>query len=167
MRTRNALLATAATCIWLWGCPARQEYREFTPQDDVTNVSPHDHHHAHGPHDGHLIELGDEAYHAELVMDSATRNVTVYLLGSDAATPHPVAEASLTLRLEGAEPLTFTATPQDGDPEGQSSRFELAGDALPAAVKTEEDLHGEIALSVGGETFSGAISHDHDHGHAH
>ena len=40
----------------------------------------HDHGHAsEGPHHGHLIELGEEEYHAELTHDDATGKVRLFL----------------------------------------------------------------------------------------
>ena len=37
------------------------------------------HHHVHGPHEGELIEIGNEEYHAELLMEDNNK-VTIYVL---------------------------------------------------------------------------------------
>ena len=62
----------------------------------------HDHS-TEGPHGGHLVELGNEEYHAELLHDEAAHSVTVHLL--DAAGKQPVAvplpEVTLQLLRDG------------------------------------------------------------------
>lgn len=165
----RAPLWMAVVSMGLWGCGDRGEYRTFDAKDDVTNTAPPEEHHhpEHGPHGGHVVVLGDHVYHAELAFDPATRNIDVYLLEHDMATPTPLADAALTLNLEGAEPITLAAAPLDGEPAGQSSRFSLSGDKLPDSVKSEEDLHGAITLTLAGQSHSGVISHEHGHDHAH
>jgi len=84
----------------------------------------HDHGHEHGhategPHHGHLIELGNDEYHAELTHDDATKTITIYLLGKDAVTPVAIADAELALNLVSAgKPLQvkLAAAPQASDP---------------------------------------------------
>jgi hypothetical protein len=164
-------LPAAAVLILAAGCnKGDDEFREFGSEDNVTNTTPEPEHPAHGPHDGHLIELGAEEYHGEIVMDPATRNITVYLLGPDAATAALISEPSVTLNLKVGEtptPLTLSAAPQEGESDGKSSRFEIAGESLPEAIHDEEDLHGELVVTIEGRQFRGEISHDHaGHDHA-
>ena len=150
------------------GCPAREEYREFGQADDVTNVTPIDAH-VHGPHDGHVIELGDEEYHAEVVM-GADRKLVVYILGPDAATAAPIAAATITINLEAGATttaLTLNAVPEEGEADGQSSRFELTDGVVPESVKNIEDVHGDLVIAVGDKTYTAGIGHSHDHGHGH
>jgi hypothetical protein len=175
-RWKLSAVPVVATLLIAAGCnkPA-DEFREFGAADDVTNTTPEPEHAEHGPHDGHLIELGAEEYHGEIVMDATTRKVTVYLLGSDAKRAVPVSEPSVTLNLKVGETptsLTLTAAPQEGEADGKSSRFEIAGESLPEAIKDEEDLHGDLVVTIEGKQFRGEISHDHaghdhaEHGHA-
>lgn len=162
-----SLLAVIA--LGTWGCAPKPELREFSEKDNVENITPvEEHHHPeHGPNGGHIVILGDHKHHAELVFDATSRDVTVYLLEHDMATATPVADATLTFKPEGGEPIAFTSSPKEGEPEGQSSRFTFTGDKLPEAVKTEEDLHGSLELATGGQTHAGEIGHDHDHDHGH
>lgn len=168
MSTRASLVLLVLS-LGVWGCAPKPEVREFSDKDNVINTTPAEEHHhpEHGPNGGHVAVLGDHAYHAELVFDATSRNITIYLLEHDMATATPVADATLTLKLEGGEPIAFEASPLDGQPEGQTSRFTLAGDKLPETVKTEEDLHGTLDLTVGGKSNTGEIGHDHDHDHGH
>lgn len=166
-RSMGALLAAAAWIGLASGCPSGSQYQEYheAPQSPT---DPHAGHvHEHGPHGGHLIELGAEEFHAELVFDSNTRLTTIYLLGSDAHSPHAVdaAEVVLHLRVDGAEvELAAPAAPQEGDPEGNSSRFQLPAEQLPEAIRDEEGFHGHIRVVVDGRDLEGEITHDHDHG---
>src|SRR5690242_18148959 len=75
------------------------------PSPVAKTDGPQDHHeeeHAHpdeGPHDGHLIELGQEEYHAELVHDDASSTVTLYVLDSTARSAVAIEEETVKLNL--------------------------------------------------------------------
>ncbi len=145
-----------------------QDYK----QADKTAASGHGHEHAeHGPHGGHLIELGDHEYHGEVVFDAKDKKVTVYLLGHELDKAQPIADKEITLNLmiDGkASPFVLKAAPLEGEPEGKSSRFELAGDLTVAEhIKDEEDLKGNLSVTIDGKPYSGDIEHDHDHDHDH
>ena len=79
-----------------------------------------------GPHHGHLIELGKEEFHAELVHDDAAHKVTIYLLDGAAKKTVAVAEKELNINLVvNGTPQSFKlpAIAQTEDAPGQSSRF--------------------------------------------
>lgn len=162
-----SVAASTGLGLGLTGCNKGEDVRTFDDQDNVTNTDP-GHAHAHGPHDGHVIELGGEDYHAELTLDGE-RRPTVYLLESDVKTPLAVDAASVSLRLqvEGEkQEFTLTPAPAEGEAEGKSSVFRL-DEPLPASIKDAEDLEGEVVVTFGGTQYRGAITHDHDHGHDH
>ena len=147
------------------GCNSGDEYREFDKQDEQKAVeAAHQHSHTHGVHDGHVIELGDEEYHAELVFDPETRQTIVYILGPDAETPQPIAATQITLHLEadGEETeLMLRAAPQEDDPEGRASQFQIAGEDVPESVHDEEDLIGHLEVTIAGKEYQGGIEHEH------
>ena len=130
----------------------------------------HDHEHAaQGPHKGALIELGEEEYHGEIVLDEKTHLVTIYLLGSNAKDAVSVEATEVVINLKhGDKPEQFKlkSAPQTTDPKGKSSRF---------LVKDEElvdDLHhaqAQLRVKIAGKSFIGKIViGDHDHaGHDH
>ncbi len=163
-----AVLLTAG----LLGCGGGDELRTFDEQADSAIEDDHHHHdHAHGPHDGHIIELGGDDYHAELVFDAATRTLEVYLLASDVKTPLTTTEESISVRLKtGDEENEFRllADPLEGETDG-SSHFKLEDAQLPDAIKDAEDLEGTVVVTIDGTQYRGPITHDHghDHGHAH
>ena len=125
-----------------------------------------------GPHQGSLIELGKEEYHAELVHDDAAHKVTIYLLDGAAQKPVGSADKELVVNLVVAgKPQQFKlpAAPQDGDAAGQASRFEVVDEAFCEALDAEKTT-GRVNVTIAGKTFSGDVAHsghDHDHGHKH
>lgn len=125
--------------------------------------------HAHpkeGPHHGSLIELGKEAYHAELVHDDTTDTVTVYLLDADAenAVAIPSKPIVLNLRVAG-KPRQFTlpATPQEGDAEGTASTFAITSKPLCQALDTH-GATGRLNVTIEGKVYVGTVGgHTHPH----
>ncbi|WP_417746673.1 hypothetical protein [Rosistilla oblonga] len=132
--------------------------------------------HAHpteGPHHGSLIELGNEEYHAELVHDDAAGTVTIYVLDSAATAQVPIVATEITINAthDGMpEQFLLAASPDENDPEGQSSRF-VSTDKELAAHLDEEGAEPRLVLSINGKSYRGTIHHDHDgeghHDHGH
>lgn len=165
--------ALSAGLVGMSGCmpSVEEDTRTFSDGDNVENTDPHDHAHVHGPHDGHLVELGGEGYHAEVTFDGPTRTLGVYLLAADAKTALPTAAQEISARLELAgkkQEFKLAAVPQMGDPEGQASYFELKDPEALKDVKDIEAVHGEVVATIGETQYRGEIGHDHhDHDHKH
>ncbi|MEX2139098.1 MAG: hypothetical protein WD894_07550 [Pirellulales bacterium] len=128
----------------------------------------HEHEHEHeGPHGGHVIELGGGGYHAELTHDDQTKVFGVYLLDGDAKKPITSEDKELVVNLTVAgEPqqYTLTAAPQAGDPEGQSSRYELKDEKLVEAWDAPK-TKGRLRINLGGKSYAGdidAAEHAHE-----
>lgn len=129
----------------------------------------HDHaEHAHpstGPHDGHLIELGKEEFHAELVHDEDAGTVTIYLLDHEAkdAVAIDAKEVRINLKHDGkGEQFKLTAAPQDGDGQGKASRF-VSKDKELGEDLDHEGAEARLVVEIGGNSYTGEIEHDHDH----
>ncbi|QDU81106.1 hypothetical protein Pla110_28430 [Polystyrenella longa] len=157
---------------WVAGCGNGDDgLQEFEPS--TSHEDDHDHdehgHEEHGPHDGHLVDLGDHKYMAEVVFDAADHKVGVYILDHDEMKAYPIDQTEIGAHLhigEEEQEFKLTAKPQEGDPEGKSSYFELAGnEIIKEHVTDAEDLEGEIIVTVDGETYEGEIMHHHDHDH--
>lgn len=154
----------------LTGCEPAPTAKPVTKTTPVSEG--HDHgnehdHHDHGPNGGHIIEL--PPHHGEVAM-SATREISVYILGGDAKTAEPVegATVQLVLKVEGKDvTLDAKATPKEGESAEKCSRFVVAADAVPASIKDIEGVVGKVDLKVADKTISGEIAHDHDHDHDH
>ncbi len=133
-----------------------------------------DHEHAHeevGPHNGHIIELDADGYHAELTHDDAEHRVGIYVLDGSAKSAAPIEAESVTIRVTVAdEPSEYVlpAVTQMGDPEGKTSYFELVSEPLCKVVCGEvEDTHARLNINIDGKPYVGLIETAHDHGHDH
>lgn len=138
-------------------CSSKTE-GEFKTQEKDKTVQPAelDHHHGTGPHGGHMTDLGkDHTMMVELTYTPDPRAITAYVVDHNDSKKAVALEAkSMTLELEGeASPLTLSAEPQEGDAEGKASKFVVMGDAIPASIKTQEDIHGHLKVDVGGKTL--------------
>ncbi len=126
-----------------------------------------DHKHgALGPHHGELIELGDEAYHGELVYDLQAGLITIYILDGNANALVRVAEDAVTLNLMlDGSPSGFrlTAERTEKDAAGRASRFILTNKNVADALD-QEGARGQLRVIIGGKPFSGPIDHG-GHGH--
>lgn len=128
----------------------------------------HDHP-SEGPHHGHLIELGQEEYHAELTHDDATKTVTVYLLDDHAKGAVAIADPEVVLNLvANSKPLQvkLAAAPQEGDAEGQASRFSVVDEAVLEALEAPKTT-GRLSVSIGGKSYTGSIEHKEHGAHKH
>ena len=125
-------------------------------------------HAAEGPHHGSLIELGRGDYHAELVHDSATHTITIYLLDSAAknAVTIPAQQLSLNLLVSGKpQQYQLMAQPQPTDPEGMCSAFTSASEPMSKAMDAKGTT-GRLNVPIEGKVFAGRIdTHSHQHPH--
>ena len=170
--SRSAPLFAFAAVLALAGCGGQKDgFQEYGKSEKAAPEEHGHEHHEHGPHDGHVLELGAHEYHAEVVMDAATKKVTVYLYGHELTESHAIdaQEITLTLEHDGKEmPVTLTAAPQEGDPEGKSSRFEVAdNEFIKEHVADIEALEGHLTVPVDGKLLEAELGHGHDHDHDH
>jgi hypothetical protein len=166
MRTKHLLgaMPALAAMLVLVGCSGQSsEYHPVTK--GVTVKVPPPHEHEHGPHGGHLVELGEEEHHAEVVFDAKAAQLTIYILDSTAKKAEPIdaKEVALKLSIDGKSAgFKLPAVPEAADPKGKSSRFELAGDPdIKAHIKDEEDLKGTVSVTIANKDFTGDIKHEH------
>ncbi|MGD9853657.1 MAG: hypothetical protein AB7U20_01780 [Planctomycetaceae bacterium] len=166
-------IAGVASLLVMSGCGGGGggDYAPVTAKDvehAESHVHDHDHHAHAAPHGGHLIELGEHQYNAEIVLEAEAGRLVVYVLDAHAENAFPVPLEQIEFSVEGGAPITLTAEPQDGEPEGQSSRFVAAGAAV--TFGDIEELHGSLKIEINGSSYTGALTHDHDehdHDHAH
>ena len=144
------------------------DYKKTTDLKKAPAV-PHAHEHgAKGPHGGSLVELGDEEFHGEVVLDHDAHTVRVFLMGKDAKTAAPTTATEVILAPEGKDALTLKAVPQEGDGEGKSSRFELVDNDVVHALLDAKAIHGSLRVTIGDKPFSGKVDYHlddmhHDH----
>lgn len=104
---------------------------------------------------GVLVEWGRDEYHVELVHDPKAGEATAYILDSSAKKVVAIPVKEITLSLVGSPQVVvpLAAKPQDGDPDGQSSRF--VG-THPALAK-EGKLVGSVSGQVNGKGYTGPL----------
>jgi hypothetical protein len=155
------------------GCNSQKDYKTSEAVKQAPALPEHEHEHsAKGPHGGGIVELGEEEYHAEVVVDHDSESLSVYLLGQDAKTAEPVAASELSIALEGKDALVLKATPQESDGEGKSSKFALVDHDLVHTLMDTGFLHGDLRITIGDKPYLGHIDyhldgsshegHDHD-----
>ena len=140
-----------------------------SPAPSSSPATDHDHakegHAEEGPHHGHLIELGEEEYHAELTHDESSKTVTVYLLDKEAKAPVAIADAEIVLNLVAdGQPtqVKLAAAPQEGDPAGQSSRFSVTDEKVLETLEAPKTTC-RVNVTINGKAYSGTVEH-HEHG---
>lgn len=132
----------------------------------------HDHAHVHGPHNGHIIELGDEEYHAEWLHDEETDLVTVYILDKDMKET-PVTADMLTITVihygtDGKATETpynlLPANASEGDMP-KASKFELTNKRLQTDLSaiTPKAIEAKFAAKINGKDYAAEITHDEHH----
>ena len=143
--------------------------KTLTPAAIGPNTAPPPHAHVHGPNGGHIVELGDEEFHAEVAMDQ-TRKLTIYLLDESVKNAKPVENGTLQIatKVDGQETtLDLVAAPLDTEKDGKCSRFELPADKVPGAILDIEGLTGNLTLKFGEKTLTQSLTAEHDHEESH
>jgi hypothetical protein len=162
------LAITAAFALILAGCTdSGSEFTEVS--HDESEIGHEDHsghgHGAHGPNGGEIVEVGNEEFHAEVVVDEGKHRIDVFILGSDAKTAKPIAASEISISFKHGdvvEDFKLAAAALDGEPEGQSSKFSITDEEL------FEELHehsegATLSFTDGDQTLTGTVKHSHDH----
>ena len=163
-------LAMASFCVV--GCEDAK-YEEYGKAPlSVPQKHDHDHGEHEGKHGGRVLELDDtHGYHAELVFDSATRDITLYFYGSEIGVAKSVTSLEFEIEKNGAEAeLEYKASPLEGETETTCSRFVISGGQLPEGVKSEEQLEAHFHVTIDGKELVKELkphSHDEHAEHAH
>ena len=151
-------LAVSATVAFV-GC----EKPVTPPPADKGKTAEHHHDHGEeGPHHGHLIELGEEEFHAELVHDEAGGKIILYVLDSKAkdAVAADGEEVVVSVVVEG-QPKDFTLKATDATKRDQ---FESKEPDLVASLDHDKDANGRLQVTINKKPYTGIIKHEaHSH----
>jgi hypothetical protein len=164
-QTALTFMLAAAVGLWLGGCNRSANHSQTKPAGDESAEHDHEHHH-HGPHNGHMMELGDEEFHAEWTHDESGK-VTFYILDSEAKKDVPVSADKIVIDVKVGEnpPKTYELTavnPMDG----KASAFEIVDkqfEALFDQLKSS-GLTLTLHVNINGKQFDTPIK-EHEHGH--
>jgi hypothetical protein len=131
-------------------------------------VAGHVHEHK-PPHGGALVELGEEEYHVELVLDSVTGKLDAYVLDGELENFVRIGQESfeITARTPGKEDvLVLKAVPNTatGETVGNTAMFEAQADWLKTTHKFDAVLK---QLAVNGSAYQNVAfnfpkGNDHD-----
>ena len=140
IRSAIALLAAAT----LGACSGEETHEAESPT--------HSGGHAHGPHGGHMIEIGAHIAHLEVVHDEEAGKLTIYVLEADAQTPHTVTKP----------PQLKLATPSGPRVIETEARDETntVFTVTDAALETHEP-EGRISIEVKDKTYNPDLEHHH------
>ncbi len=166
------LVLAILSCVITTGCDSNEEYEVFDPKQTDAAELDHDHEHHEAPHGGHLIELGDHAFHAEVIFEEQSGKITVYILDGHAEETHVIDQQELTLNMtvdEKPQQYKLMSAPLDGEPEGKSSRFESSSKELFDHFHEHEGFKAKLKVVIDGKQYLGVVEHkDHyedDHNH--
>lgn len=138
------------------------EYKPAAQLPVAPDEAHHGHEHAHGPHGGYLIELGQEEYHAELVVDAKTHTLTIYLLGSDGKSAAGKAADQVTIALGGETSLTFQPV------EGAADTYRFTDAKAVDELVDDGFLHGTLTVNMGEKNYTAELDiHFEEEGHDH
>ena len=133
-------------------------------EGDAQDHSVEGHAHGVGPHDGTIADWGGGTYHVEFTVDHDKQQATVYVLGSDEKTATPIDAESIELSITEPEmQVVLAADPQEGDPEGKSSRYVGTHEKLGVV----QEYAGTMTGVVDGTPYSGDFKEEPHGGHEH
>jgi hypothetical protein len=171
-KTCLTITLAAGLVVWAAGC-----YDSSTPTAPAGKSGDehgheghgHEHAHVHGPHDGHLIELGYKDYHAEWTHDESGK-VTVYILDAEAKMDVPIAATDISIdTVVAGKTNTFklaAVDPTEGEMP-KAAKFEIVDQQLLGVLESlSKEVTATLKLEIDGMPISVNIEHD-DHGHKH
>ncbi len=159
MQWRNGLALITTMGVACSGCgTASHEAAHAHPATASEHAHP-----TEGPHGGHLVEIGNEDYHAEVDHDEHGNSLTIYILDRAAKNPVAIDSQELTINLSAggkAEQFKVAAQPDSGDPTGRSSRFVSSDPELGKNLDTEGNA-AQLVVEIAGTQYRGAMKHVH------
>jgi len=164
--TLLSLFAALSFPLLFSGCPNK-------PAGDGKKAAGHTDDHAHpdlGPHEGHLLEIGEEEYHAEWTHDDASGKVTIYILDGKVKDAVPIeAEAITIVATVGGKEKSFSLEPvnRTTGEKPKASQFEITDKSL-VEILTSPAVTARLDLNISGKSFSPKFeAHEDHHGHKH
>jgi hypothetical protein len=154
--TLFVLLAVSSVAVG--GCKRRETVTTATPAKLSTPG------HQHGPHGGHVIDLGTIDNSAELVFSPADPIVGVYMLGADASKDAAIDAKSISLHASVDGKLSeyeLHAVRQSDDAPNKCSYFELQNEQLYEIATGNSSSPGDtrlrLSLKIDGLPFAGEV----------
>ena len=174
-------LAALAVMIWASGCSVKMSSTTSTSSGTGSSKTAdkghahekgHDHYHDHahhGPNGGHIVEIGEEEYHAEWTHDESTGLVTIFILDKDMKKEVPIEAAEIEIATKVAEAektYKLAATNASEGDNPTASRFALEDKALLTALEVAgtNGTEATLNLTIAGKPYAAKFEqHSHDH----
>ena len=141
----TALPLALLSALYLAGCNGQGQADK---KDDGKTA---EHVHAHGPHGGALVELGDdEKYHAEWATDESGK-VTIWILDGTGEKEVPIGAEKVTIDTKdpkGEASFDLAAINRTTDDKPTAFQFEIDGAKGQELLGILEALGGEITASL-------------------
>jgi hypothetical protein len=164
------LFAACLTAFASTGCQTQTE----PPTDTAAPPAPADAHHGHdhsvaGPHGGHLIVLGQEAFHAEWTHDDDDGRLTVYILDSEMQEVVPISASQIEIeRTIGEDTQSFALEAVEQPSAGPGPyQFEIVDKSLIEALKAVgHGVEATLIVEIEGQVYRSTFEHlPHGDGH--
>src|SRR5262245_26245574 len=163
IKTSLTVAFAALIGLWIAGCNSTANHSEKTAKSG--DAHDHEHHH-HGPHNGHMMELGQEEYHAEWTHDESGK-VTFYILDSDAKKEVPIAAEEITIDVKIGDRAPKIYKLEAINPmDGKSAVFSITDKGFEGVF---DQLKGSgvaltIHVNINGKQFDQPVKeHEHEH----
>lgn len=166
MAGRRRLIQTVVclAALMIVGC---NDSSDTSSQQPTTPADPHaGHDHSSlGPHGGHVLELGEEDYHAEWRFNDNNGKVTVYLLDAEAKKAVTTTATTISIQItfnDTTNDYELSAIKQSDEDPPTTSEFE-SFDPQPQMIELLKAVgHGvdaTLKVVIGDKEYSGAFGH--------
>jgi len=123
----------------------------------------HDHSASGAPHGGHIVELGNEEYHAEWLHDNKTGLITVFLIDSEMKRDvrSESSHILITTQVKDKKPREYKlpAVNKRGNPP-LSNKYELTDKVLLEAMKfAGHAVNVKLQVTIKGKSYVAAVKH--------
>ncbi|MFP6618296.1 MAG: hypothetical protein VB877_03045 [Pirellulaceae bacterium] len=162
---RKSIWIHAVTCLTICLFSGCSPDKDSSTNGSAPSTDPHagHNHESLGPHQGYLVGLGDEEYHAEWRFDTNTGKITIYLLDADAKKDASTTadKLSITVTRDGeTSDYSLPAINQDDADPPAASQFELVDTNLVEFLRAVgHGIEANLTVSIGDKEYTGPFEH--------
>ena len=149
------------------GCPADTHQSNppaSTSSSDHSDSHQHSHDHsAEGPHGGHILALGEEAFHLEWLHDDSGK-LTFFLLDDHAKADVTTSASKITIKTTVKEELTSTDIPAIDQAADSHHQFQIVDPVLLQQLElVGHGVTAQVIILIDDVPFTGEFEHmEHD-----
>jgi len=145
------------------GCNNSSDTNTQKPAEPTDPHAGHDHG-SLGPHGGHVLELGEEDYHAEWRFNNDSGKVTVYLLDAEAKKAVTTTATAISVQVTNGDDVVndyeLPAINRSDEDPPTTSEFELVDTVMLELLKgVGHGINATLKVTIGDKEYSGAFGH--------